>query len=1120
MLKIKDNLKQKIKIEDSSIQIFLSLISKKNKKIVYFTRNHDESIQLKKNIRLFDLDVEVLTFPDFDCSFFSNISPTREVLHERINSLNRLSSSIKKRVILICSLSSIISKTIPREKFLKTKFCINNKTKNIYQYLKTYLNVNNYEFVDIVRNKGEYCVRGQIIDLFSPIEDLPVRILFNLDDVESMYFFDRHKQNNDRETNSYNLLPPSEIVFDEDTIKFFRESFRRCKIKNKDEFYKSISSNVIIPGSEQFFPILHSKFSPIFDYLDGFVFYIKEDVLDQYEEIYSALTQDIFQENEMILEKTDFFLKKHDFFKYLNNNLFNFTNFNADKNTSFFSEKITLSKNKKKNLIFLRQFINNKKSEKIFFCCNSKTSRIRFEKFFNESRISYSVSDNFNNLDDNFLYLLKLSLDSSFYIIIDDQKINFFSENDFFEKTSTKQTLKGISKDNIINEFTQLNLGDLVVHVDHGLGRFNGLKKKKIHAVDYEFIEILYHNDDKLLIPISNLELISRYGFSDKKVQLDKLGLQNWQQKKALLKNKIKEIAQELINTAAQRKLTNSINLKPNFYEYDQFSSAFEFTETSDQVRAIKQIEHDLQSEKPMDRLICGDVGFGKTEIAMRASFLVLSSGFQVVVICPKVLLVNQHFETFVKRFKGFNYNIEKISRFESYSEKKIIKDKLKLGLIDLIIGTHAILSSDVSFKNLGLIIIDEEQSFGVEQKEKLKKLKPNANILTLSATPIPRTLQSSLLNLRDISLIKTPPVNRLNIKTYLMIGEERLLKKIIENELKRKGQIFFVTPRIQDVLELEKRFKKLFKNLNYSVIHSKLNSSTIDKVYNDFFSKKTDLLLSTAMIESGLDISNVNTIIINKPYLFGLSQLYQLRGRVGRSSTQAYAYLLLEKNIPLTDNRMHKLNLISKINKLGAGFSIAANDLDIRGSGNIIGAEQSGHIKEVGIELYYKMLNETISELKNEKKVDSDWSPSINLGFSFNIPDNYIVNLDIRMQIYRRISGIKEIQELREVIKNLEDRFGKFPNLFENLFKIIEIKILCKKLNIKRVDKSKFGYVMELRNDQTIYIDKLINIAKLNSEKIKLLPKSKVMYKSMSIESDKNLNEFKVFLESLIEPN
>ena len=375
------------------------------------------------------------------------------------------------------------------------------------------------------------------------------------------------------------------------------------------------------------------------------------------------------------------------------------------------------------------------------------------------------------------------------------KKLIFFSENDFFEKTSTKQTLKGISKDNIINEFTQLNLGDLMVHVDHGLGKFNGLKKKKNTQLIMN-LEILYHNDDKLLIPISNLELISRYGFSDKKVQLDKLGLQNWQQKKAFLKNKIKEIAQELINTAAKRKLTNSINLKPNFYEYDQFSSAFEFTETSDQVRAIKQIEHDLQSEKPMDRLICGDVGFGKTEIAMRASFLVLSAGFQVAVICPKVLLVNQHFDNFIKRFRGFNYNIDKISRFESHSEKKIIKDKLKLGFIDLIIGTHAILSSDVSFKNLGLIIIDEEQSFGVEQKEKLKKLKPNANILTLSATPIPRTLQTSLLNLRDISLIKTPPVNRLNIKTYLMIGEERLLKKIIENELKREWTNFFCYPK------------------------------------------------------------------------------------------------------------------------------------------------------------------------------------------------------------------------------------------------------------------------------------------------------------------------------------
>ena len=508
------------------------------------------------------------------------------------------------------------------------------------------------------------------------------------------------------------------------------------------------------------------------------------------------------------------------------------------------------------------------------------------------------------------------------------------------------------------------------------------------------------------------------------------------------------------------------MEIKPNRIEYEKFSSLFEFTETSDQMKAIEQIEKDFESSKAMDRLICGDVGFGKTEIAMRAAFLVLSSGYQVAVICPKVLLANQHFKTFTKRFSDFDYTIEKLSRFEKISKKNKIKEKLKLGLIDLIIGTHSILSENIIFNNLGLIIIDEEQSFGVEQKERLKK-QPNAHILTLTATPIPRTLQASLLKMRDISLIKTPPLNRQNVKTYLMFYEDNLLKNIINKELERKGQIFFVTPRIKEIEDLEKN-KKNFPSINYSIIHGRLNTTEIENIYTNFFEKKIDLLLSTAMIESGLDISNVNTIIINKPYLFGLSQLYQLRGRVGRSSIQAYAYLLLEKNTPLSEERLRRLQLISKIDSLGAGFSIAANDLDIRGAGNIVGSEQSGHIKEVGIELYYKMLNEAISELKNEKISSNDWSPIINLGFSYNIPDDYIINLDLRMQIYRKISGINEILELKKIISNLEDRFGKFPALFNNLFKIIEIKILCKKLNIIKIDNSAKGFVFKLRNNST----------------------------------------------------
>ena len=1117
MLTINPELKKKIILSDSSIQIFLSLISKEMQKIVFIEKNYEDSINLKNRIKLFDSNVEVLVFPEFDCSFFLNISPTKDVLYERIKTLNNLISSKKGRVILICPIKALISKTIPIDKFKKKKLIVNNYSKNIYQNIKTFLTENNYEFVDIVRNIGEYSVRGQIIDVFSPAEENPLRILFNLDDIEYMNYFDRHSQNNLNKIDKYVLLAATEIIFDNESIRTFRELFRKYRFKDKEEFYKSISNKILIPGSEQFFPIIYKNHSPVLDYLKNFSFFVKEDLLEEYDNYFKDLSYNFDNQKIKNEEINNFLLKKEVLYSQLKGNIFLFKNFADEKNELFFSENIVLKKNKIENLSNVKKLLLTSNFDKIFFCYDSILSKKKIINTFNQHEIKFHNTKKLNDKK-KIISLTKLSIDSSFCINLSKRKIAFFSDKDFFDKIIKKKITKNVTSDNIINEFNQLTIGDLIVHVDHGVGKFSGLKKKNINSIEQEFIEISYFNNDKLLIPVSNLELISKYGFSDNKVQLDRLGLSNWQQKKASLKKKIKEIAEDLIKTAAKRKLRDSIKLTPNSLEYEKFSSAFEFTETSDQVKVIQQIENDFQSSKPMDRLICGDVGFGKTEIAMRAAFYTLSAGYQVAMICPKVLLVNQHYETFISRFNGFNYNINKISRFQTAKEKKNIKEKLNLGLIDLIIGTHAILSSDVSFKKLGLIIIDEEQSFGVEQKEQLKKIQPNSNILTLSATPIPRTLQSSLLNLRDISFIKTPPVNRLNIKTYLMVCQDNLLKKIILDELNRGGQIFYVTPRIEDISFIEKKLKNLFNNLKYSVIHSRLKNNEIDKIYNDFFNKKTDLLLSTAMIESGLDVSNVNTIIINKPYLFGLSQLYQLRGRVGRSSIQAYAYLMLEKNTSLSDDKLYKLKLISKIDKLGAGFSIAANDLDMRGSGNIIGSEQSGHIKEVGIELYFKMLNECIKDLKNEKKPNIDWSPVLNLGFSFNIPENYIVNLDIRMQIYRKISEINEILDRKDIVKNLEDRFGKFPDLFENLFKLIEIKILCKKLNIKKIEKAKNGFAIELRNEKVKYTDKLIELAKLNFDKIKLLPNSKLMYISKIENNDLDLKQLKIFLEMLLE--
>ena len=720
MLKIDINSEKKINLYDDSIQIFLSLISKRKKKIAFFAFNHEEAIKLKNKIKLFDPLVEVLIFPGFDCSFFSNVSPTKPILQERIKTLFQIIFSQNKRIIFIGTINSLVTKTILKEKLIF--FDVFNKQKNNYLKLSDFLKRNNYEFVDTVRGKGECCVRGQIIDIFSPVENKPVRILYNFEEVESINYFDIYNQNNCGIVKRYIISPTSEIIFDFDSIKYFRESFRKFKIEGKDDFYKSISDQEIIPGSEQFYPIIYDKYNSIINYLEDFIFFFREESINDFEEKFNQVKDEIPNSKKELIKESNFYENKNIIKNQcLKINTFIFSKISNNSETYFFSEKIFLNQNKNENFKNIKKFFTSSKFEKIFFCYDSIANKNKIEKLYESLNISY---ENLSLIDDSSrkFNIINISVNSSFILNAENKKFLFLSDNDFFKKIIKKKTSTEIHDDNIISEFSQLNFGDLVVHVDHGVGKFNCLTKKKISDIEQEFIELIYFNNDKLFIPIENLELISKYGFSNKTVKLDKLGLQNWQLKKASLKKKIKQIASDLIATAAKRELIKSLEIIPNKMEYEKFSSMFEFTETSDQMKAIEQIEIDLNSSRAMDRLICGDVGFGKTEIAMRAAFLALSSGYQVAVICPKVLLVNQHFKTFSKRFMGFDYIIEKISRFEKESKKRKIKEKLNLGLIDLIIGTHAILSENISFNKLGLIIIDEEQSFGVEQKEKLKK--------------------------------------------------------------------------------------------------------------------------------------------------------------------------------------------------------------------------------------------------------------------------------------------------------------------------------------------------------------------------------------------------------------
>lgn len=1108
-----------IHVDISSISIYLAELTSKFKKVAYFpTKNYTHS-SLKKNLLRLKPDMQIIEFPDFDCNFFSNLSPTTKNKTQRISALYKLIFLDNKNTIFLGSMKSLVTKTIPNINLEKSRIRITPKSKLKYDEINNFLNEAGYEKVDFVNNTGEYAIRGEIMDIFSPIHNFPVRILFDFDTIENLNYFSVENQLSFEKVNGYNLFLSSEFQFNNKNIECFRRLFRKLNIKDKDDYYKSITKKIILPGSDQFFPILNNEYSSLLDYLRNFKLIFDFNYKKDFIESFNQYIEGHIYYQKLLKFESSFLLKPELFIETIKERTLIVNNHelkNSGKKEIIFSENLDLKIDKKENLKKVLNLI--KKNKIVIFCFFSKVNKKKLDNLLKSYGLLHKVikvfdKSNFNNISTK-IFTLELEIKSSF--ILNDfytQNIYFISELDIFTKTIKKEISSPVKEDNLIEEYSSLKIGDYIVHNDHGIAKYNGLKIKDVNNFPQEFLELVYFGNDKLLIPVENLEVISKYSQGEVSVTLDKLGLQNWQYRKAIVKKRIKDIAKTLIKTAAERELKKSEILIPESLEYEKFSSEFEFTETSDQIKSIHQIESDLSSGKPMDRLICGDVGFGKTEIAMRASFIAVSSGYQVAIICPKLLLLNQHAKNFRNRFKNFSYRIEKISRLESTTKKKEIIENLKIGSIDILIGTHAILSNKIDFKKLGLIIIDEEQSFGVEQKEKLKKLKPNTHMLTLTATPIPRTLQSSIFQLKKISLIKTAPLSRLNIKTFLMLYDRVQIKKIICNEINRGGQVFYVAPRIADLDVINKRLTKLIPDLKFDMIHGQLSSKQIEDSYNRFFEQKSKLLLSTAMIESGLDISNVNTVIIEKPQLFGLSQLYQLRGRVGRSSRQAYAYLVLDNFKSISENSIRKLKIISKINSLGAGFSIASNDLDIRGGGNIVGSEQSGHIREVGLELYYKMLRDTISELKNSKHLDQEWSPSINLGFPVSIPENYIKDIDVRLNLYRKISNIQDVEELNRILLNFKDRFGKIPTSFKNLFHIIEIKIMAKKNNIKKIDNSKKGFVLEFKNDNIVNVDKLIKIVEKNYKFLKLMPDSKLFFKNNKTQDIERIKDLKNLL-------
>ena len=1073
-------------VPEGSEPLLINEISENsNNNILIIARDLKRYQQLKDGLEFF-LNKDVLFYPQWDCVPYDRISPNKLITSKRLETLSRLSNEKDKSKIILTTIQASCQRTLSLDE-VKNKF-ISLKPGEVIDInnLVNFFVSNGYEKTPTVREHGEFSVRGGIIDFYSPLNK-PIRLDLFGNTIDSIKSFDLITQRSLELLKEIFVYPASEIILNDKTIENFRINFNKKfgSQKEKVKIYDSISEGISYPGMEHWLPFFYNQTGSIFDYIDKPIILL-DHLYDSSLEDFLETVNDHFQsrkdyddnklskvENKYFsIEPSNLYQNKEEYNKNLRSrNCIRISPFKKPDAINLNGKASSKYSNIKSNRSDSSSYENlksdildfTKKNKKIIIACSSLGSSERVSKILINNGIlsNFKNLESFKNIDQKNIYLTVLNLNSGFHF---DDYI-FISEQDIFgEKFYRPRIIR--KAENFIREISSVMPGDAVVHVDHGIGRFENLSTLEINNAKHECLLIKYANDDKLYLPVENIEVLSRYGSDISDEMLDKLGGISWTTRKENLKKKIKFLAEELISVAAKRQLSKAemFNVPEDFYE--EFCSRFSFEETNDQLNAINDVLNDLEKGLPMDRLICGDVGFGKTEIALRASFLAAMSGKQVSILAPTTLLARQHYETFKERFKGFPINVFELSRLTP--KKDSVIKSINSGSCDIVIGTHSLLGEKINFSDLGLLIIDEEQHFGVKHKEKIKKLRDNVHVLTLTATPIPRTLQLAMTGVRDLSIIASPPIDRRAIETYVFPNDPLVVKEALLRERHRGGQSFYVVPRISDIEDIEEYFKEFIPEINYITVHGQMPSKQIEDRINDFYMGSYDVLISTTIIESGLDIPNANTLIIHRSDMFGLSQLYQIRGRVGRSKVKAYAYLTYKEHKKLGKKALKRLEVLQSLDSLGAGFNLASYDLEIRGSGNLLGEEQSGQIKEVGIELYQNMLEETIDELKNttQKSKNNQWSPKISLPLSILIPEDYISDLTIRMEIYKRLSSITLEEEIDEIAAELIDRFGSLPQEVETLIDTIGLKNLCKKTNIEKIDCGNNGFLISFKNN------------------------------------------------------
>jgi transcription-repair coupling factor (superfamily II helicase) len=1087
-------------------------------------RDGSRLAMLAHALDFFAPDIEVLQFPAWDCLPYDRVPPHAAVVAQRMTALARLARITGRNspAVLLTTVNAVLQRVPARE--LVARQSLSAAAGNVLPMsgITQWLELNGFNRSATVRESGDYAVRGGIIDLFAPGMDAPVRLDFFGDTLESIRSFDPETQRTTAELRAIDLVAMAEFQLTSDTIRLFRTGYVAAfgAAAPDDVLYEAVSEGRRHAGMEHWLPLFHHRMETLFDYLKATPVALEplaeeaaHERLVQIADYYEARRQAVDQAGGGApykpLPPDRLYLAEAEWRERLENSaLARLTPFAAPDGAA---DALEIGAHAGRNFTAERSTPGTNVFEAVTKHVNAlqaagKRALIALWSEGSRERMAHVLAEHgLLNLTPVASWPQALALprhETALAVLGIEQgfetaDIALISEEDILGERLVRARRPSKRAENFIAEVTSLAAGDLVVHVDHGIGRFIGLRAIEAAGAPHDCLEIHYAGGDKLFLPVENIELLSRYGSEGAGVELDRLGSTAWQARKARMKNRIREIAGALIKVAAERQLREAPRLAVDAGLYDEFCAGFPYEETDDQQAAIAAVLNDLGSGRPMDRLICGDVGFGKTEVALRAAFVTAMNGKQVAVVVPTTLLARQHTKTFSDRLKGYPVHIAQASRLVSATELARVKKGIADGLIDIVIGTHALLGKAIKFRDLGLIVVDEEQHFGVAHKEKLKLLRAEVHVLTLTATPIPRTLQLALSGVREMSIIATPPIDRLAVRTFVSPFDPVVVREALLRERYRGGQAFYVCPRIEDLADAKKFLDKTVPEVRVAVAHGQMPSTVLEDIMAAFYDGKYDVLLSTSIIESGLDIPNANTLIVHRADMFGLAQIYQLRGRVGRAKLRAYALLTLPAARKITPQAERRLKVLQSLDTLGAGFQLASHDLDIRGAGNLLGEEQSGHIKEVGYELYQQMLEEAVMSLKAgiSAPVADRWSPQITIGTPVLIPEDYVTDLPVRLALYRRLSEIEDERDIEPFAAELVDRFGPLPEEVEYLLQIVAIKSLCRRANVERIEVGPKGAVLALRDSTFANPEGLIAYIAKHPEGARVRPDMKVVF-------------------------